>query len=517
MQELLTRLFGYISGLWRFRWFGLVVVWLVAVGGWIWVSQIPEKYESRARVYIDTNSLLRPLLRGLTIAPNINQRVALMSRTLLARPNLEKLMRMADLDLAITTDEQKEKVLKSLENGVQLSVDRGNAALYSISYVHRDRDTAQKIVRSLITVFIESTLGESRSDGAGAQLFIDDQIKDYEQRLIEAEARLADFKQRHAGQLPGENGGYYQRLEAARSQLKDVSLQLREMENRRQEIRRQLEDLGNEEPEFGFAEYDEMQGSSLYDSRIQGLESQLDNLLLRYTERHPEVTQLQALIAELEVRRQEEIERRMEEESFSNTDMKSSPVYQQMRAMLSEAEARVAELRVRAGEYTQRVADLNEAIGKVPLIEAELKQLDRDYGIISRQHSQLLASRESAHLTEKVEEDGSNVKFRVIDPPFTPLKPTEPNKLILNSAVLVVAIGVGFGLAFLLSLFKPLVNSRYALSELTGLPVLGSVSLVKSATRKRKELKETLAFSLSLFGLLIAFGALNYLPTLGLI
>ncbi len=99
MQELIAQIFGYLLGIWRFRWLALFVAWGIALAGWGFVAQMPDKYRASARVHVDTNSVLRPLLQGLAIQPNIDQRVALMSKTLLTRPNLEKLMRMADLDI----------------------------------------------------------------------------------------------------------------------------------------------------------------------------------------------------------------------------------------------------------------------------------------------------------------------------------------------------------------------------------------------------------------------------------
>ncbi len=101
MQELLAQLFSIVWGVWRHRWLSLATAWAVAVAGWIWVWQLPEAYVASARVYVDTNTLLKPLLEGLTIQPNTQDRILLLSRTLLSRPNLEKLMRMTDLDLVL--------------------------------------------------------------------------------------------------------------------------------------------------------------------------------------------------------------------------------------------------------------------------------------------------------------------------------------------------------------------------------------------------------------------------------
>jgi polysaccharide chain length determinant protein (PEP-CTERM system associated) len=487
MRELLEQITEYLRGVWRFRWVALAAAWGLAIVGWIGVAQLPDKYEATARLHVDSNSILGPLLRGLAIQPDVGQRVALMSKTLLNRPNMEKLMRMVDLDLRIRNDQDKETLITELRENIKLAGQRTNASLYSISYTHSDRLVAQRVVQSLISIFIESALGDKRKDSAGAQEFLETQIVEYEVRLAEAEARLADFKRRYVGTMPGEQGGYYQRLEIAKGQLSTAQLELREAENRRAEIKRQL---AGEEPVFLSGEAEDFGIPSSVDQRIQGLQSRLDELLLKYTDRHPDVIEIKAILATLEAERKLELEARQAELSASPSQvggLQTSPVYQQMRTMLSEAEARVAELRVRADEYAKRATELEEKVDQIPLIEAELQQLNRDYNAVAQQHAALLKRRESAHLSEKAEQDASEVKFRVIDPPFVPLQPSQPNKLLLNSAVFIGSLMVGIGLALLSSLIRPVFYSRGALNRITGLPVLGSVAFVLSNAQKRKQ------------------------------
>ena len=193
MQEILAQVFSYVWGVWRRRWLALGVAWLVAIAGWAWVWQLPESYVASARVYVDTNTVLRPLLQGLAVQPNVESRIGLLSRTLLSRPNLEKLMRMTDLDLQVTTAREKDKLLSDLSKSVRLNANRKDRSLYSISVTDPDRDTAKRIAQALITVFIESSLSGKREDSSGAQDFLNEQIKEYEARLIAAETRSANF------------------------------------------------------------------------------------------------------------------------------------------------------------------------------------------------------------------------------------------------------------------------------------------------------------------------------------
>ena len=499
MHEVLSLVFTYVWGAWRYRWLALVISWAVALGGWVWVWQMPESYVAKARVYVDTNTVLRPLLRGIAIQPDIDERIALMSRTLLSRPNLEKLMRMTDLDLEVNTDEEKEELLSDLGSSISLGGDSANTSLYYISVKNEDRNTARRIAQALITVFIESSLGDKRTDSTSAQSFLDQQIADYEQRLIAAEARLARFKQENVNLLPGGGADYYGALQSARADLSRAQLALREMQNRQQELEKQLRGEGS-------ALMSSSNNTPL-DERIQSLQVRRDALLTAYTEKHPEVRQITGLIEELKAEKELQMEQFREDPS--GAALSDAPMYQGMRSMLAEAEANVAELNVRVAEFQQRVTALEEKVNDIPEIEAHMKQLNRDYEVVSRKHQTLLEKRESAQISEDMEHNASDVVFRVIDPPFVPSTPSEPNKVMLNGAVLVMALGVGAGVAVLLFLLSPVIGAPQMVINSTGLPLLGTVTLNQPPEQKRRELYGVLTFSVLTVGLILVYVTLS--------
>lgn len=500
MQEALIQLYSYVLGVWRYRWTALALAWLVALGGWAYVWQMPEAYVATARVQVDTNSVLRPLMRGIAITPNVTQRINLLSRTLLNRPNLETLARMTDLDLQVTTDGQQEALIERLRKSIRLGAVRGNANLYSISVVDPERDNARRITQSLLTIFIESSLNDKRQDSSDAESFLEMQIAQSDARLMEAEGRLAVFKQKNVDVLPGARGDYYSRLQSAQGDLSKAQLSLREATNRRDELRRQI---NGEEPVF-------MGGGGTvagtpFDARIQALAAQRDQLLSRYTEKHPEVRQIDRLIEELGAEREARLTAMPEGDFAGAAALSGSPVYQGMRSMLAETEALIAELDVRVDEYERRVTTLAEKVNAIPEVEAHLKQLDRDYGVLSNQHREMLERREEARLGGDVQNSAGDVNFRVIDPPFVPLKPGEPDKILLNIGVLFVALGAGVAVALLLSLLKPLVNDARLLTLTTGLPLLGSVTLAKSPQEKRRDRWRLVGFAAGAACLLLVF------------
>ncbi len=309
MQEILAQVFSYLWGAWRHRWVALGLAWVIAIGGWIWVWQLPESYVASARVYVDTNSLLGPLLSGLTIQPESEDRIALLSRTLLSRPNLEKLMRMTDLDLQVTTANEKEKMLSDLGRSISLSGGQLDKSLYSISVRDPDRETAGRIAQALITVFIESSLTGTREDTSGSLSFVDAQIKEDEARLIEAQNRIANFKQENFSIL-GTPGGYYENLKSERAKLEDARLTLKEEENREVELQRQIE---GEDPLYDplfVAEAPSiipkksaggapLRTMTQLDGQIAMVQENLNELQIKYTDRHPEVRQMVSMLDEL--------------------------------------------------------------------------------------------------------------------------------------------------------------------------------------------------------------------------
>jgi polysaccharide chain length determinant protein (PEP-CTERM system associated) len=235
MYEVWGQFVEQLSGMWRFRWCALAVAWCLALVGWAWVYALPNIYSASARVHVDTESALRPLLRGLAIETNIQDQLNFMTRALLSRPQLEKVARETDLDLRAQTPRQMEEIIDTLQRKIQIAGD-GRSSIYTISYEDADRGLAQAIVQTLLDTFVENSLGSKRTDSSTAQRFLEDQIRDYEQRLSQAEARLADFKKKNVGMMPGEGGDYYARLQTDSDQLATLRADLRLAQERRDQL-----------------------------------------------------------------------------------------------------------------------------------------------------------------------------------------------------------------------------------------------------------------------------------------
>src|SRR6185312_8660013 len=211
MKETLGHLLMQVRGAWRFRWYALAMAWALALVGWAVVVALPNVYVAQTRVYVDSDSVLKPLLNGLAVNTDVKSRVAMMARVIMGRPHLERVARETGLAARAHTPEAMESLIDSLAKNVTLD---GNNDAYTLRYADHDPAMAQRVVQHLFDAFEEDTLGVKRADSGSAQQFLETQIQDYQSRLRTAESRLADFKQKNVGLLPGhESGDYFTRLQ----------------------------------------------------------------------------------------------------------------------------------------------------------------------------------------------------------------------------------------------------------------------------------------------------------------
>jgi len=507
MQEVLVQIYSYLRGIWKRRWPMLLMAWFICLVGWTFVLKMPDQYSSSAKVYVDTQSVLQPLLRGIAMQSNVSQQVQLMTKTLFSRPNLEKAARMTDLDLNVRDEQEMDDLLNSLLGRVKLG-GGGRQNIYTISFDDEDPEMAKKVVQSFLTIFVESSLGSSRKDGDVAQKFIDEQIKDYELRLLEAEERVKEFKQRNVAMMPGSGGDYFNQLKSASTALAMNQDRLSEVTKRRDELKRQM--LG-EEPTFGLAPSANIFSGGLahpLDGRIADMEKRRDELLLKYTEKHPDVVSLTDTMSRLKEQRQQEMDEVKADmpEAVSASPLQQNPVFQQLKISLGQAEAEMAALNERVEKAKKDVKRLESLVDTIPAVEAEMKRLNRDYNIVKSNYEQLLSRRESAHMSQQAEATGDSVKFKVIEPPRVPLQPTGPNRPLFLSVVMLAAMAAGIAMAFFISQLKQTFDTRISLRDATQLPVLGSVAMEWTPVQRMKLRVETAVFmAMACFLLLVYF------------
>lgn len=471
------------------RWLALLCGIVICAVGWTYVKSMPDQYRAETRVYLDTQSVLNAILEGLAVDSQAREHAAqVMQRTLVARPNLEKVIGETDLNLGIKNEADMEKTISSLESNINISTDalvrsrEGGSNMYRISYTNQDPQLAKSVVDVLLNIFVENILGSSRKDTFQAQAFLDEQIELYEQKQREAEQKLKAFKQEHAGVMPQDDVSYYNRVTQLESNIEETQLALQEAENRVASLRGQINSIVSSAKNSQSIDV----VRTPLEIRIDEMEQRLSELLLQYTEQHPDVINTRHVLGQLREQQVEQETQQSENPGSVSNEVLNSTAYQELSVLLGEAESRASALRTRLETYRRTRQQMEAKLNNLPEVEAELASLNRDYEITKSIYEDLVKRRESSQLASRAEQSGDELQFRIIEPPRLPLKPFSPDRIILTTMVMIAGILGGIGIALLYEQVRPTFYTRQQVENKLELPILGSVPMYWSEWEKTK-------------------------------
>ena len=497
MESLSTTVFQYLHAIWRRKWMTAFAAWAICIVGWTVIAMMPSKYESSARVYVDGDGLLGPLLRGIAVQVDPAQQLDVLQRTLLSRPNLEELIRMADLGAGAKTTADKEALIRSLPDAITIKPQTKN--LFTISYDDSNPTTARNVVQSLLTIFAENTTGQTREQMDNAQRFLNDQIAGYEQQLRAAEQRRADFRAQHLDVFAG--AGATQELQNARQRVADANAQLQDAIARRDALKAELGQLPQSTTLSGG------QAVTVAGPLAQQLaddRAKLAQLETQFTDKYPDVVALKSQIADLENRLNGE---RAGGGTTGSRILVTNGVYEQVQVQLVEQQSQLASLQQRIDQAKADVKRLEALAETAPGIEAQAQDIDRNYDVLKKNYDELLTRREATNLSQAADNRADQLQFRVVDAPQVPLTPIAPNRPVLFSAVLIAGVLGGLLLPVMLAQIDRSFASLQRLRGL-GLPVVGGVSYVTTARTRGQATLETAGFGTAAFALLMLYAVL---------
>ncbi len=483
------------------RWLALAAMAAVALLSAIAIALLHDRYQATARVYVDTQTVLKPLMQSLTFQPDIDQQVSMLARTLISRPNVEKLVADPALQLEGATPAAHEHIVTGLMNDIKI-VPSGAGNLYDISYRGTSPERARRLVEATVGLFVDSGAGDKKRDSQEAGRFIDQQIQIYEGKLVDTENRLKDFKVRNFGVTGVSNQDYFARVSALTEEVSKLRVDLNAAEQSRDSYRREL---SAENPQLPLEFAGSLGGGDVDGTaRIEEQRKVLDDLLRRYTDEHPDVVNARRVLAQLEADAQRKKREQLELVRSGRADSAAtSPVYQKLRISMAESEAQVASLRSQLTAKQALLDQVRADAGRQPQAEAELVQLNRDYDIIRKNYDQMVARRESAALGVKLDESSQLAEFRVVEPPRVLPSPVFPSRLQLALIAVVLSLAAGLGAAIAADMIWPTYDDKESLRRHSGRPVLGSLSMLMTASALARRRTEVLRFALA-FGLLLA-------------
>ena len=448
-----------IHSVWNRRWLALAVAWGVCIIGWLVVAMIPNKYESKAQIQVQTQSMLSTQVG---IDPQAQRKsIQQLQQTLTSSTNLEKVVRGTDLGSTIASDGELAGKIEGLRANIEVKAEQDD--FFAITAKQPSPKLARDIVQKLIDVAEEDNIAGDRKETGQTLRFLDAQIEARQKALQESEAKRVAYEAQNLGLLPGV-GSVSQRMEASRAELSQIESQLIQARSSLAALNGQLAGTPStlNSPSMG--------GGGGAPSALGQAQGELASMRARgFTDSHPDVIAMKNQVAALRASGGGG-------SSGGGGYKTPNPAYSSLQSMRTERDASATALQARKSAIQADMAQLAAKQTAEPGVAAEYQRINRDYEVQKAQYDKLVGDRDNVSLRGQVETQTDAVQFKVVKTPSLSNVPAAPNRPLLLAAVLIAGLGAGVGAAFALGHLQTSYPTAAKLERASGLPVIGSIS-----------------------------------------
>jgi polysaccharide chain length determinant protein (PEP-CTERM system associated) len=502
----------------RGRWFLIVPLCITLTLGLGKTLTSNKIYEAGTMILVQPQRVPTSYIKSV-VSSTIGERIGTISQQVLSRSNLEQIIDQFGLYEDSPGMYQEDKI-ESLRKRIKVKIEqsRGGSEAFSIFFTGNEPQRVMRIANTLASYFMDENLKVREAQAIGTSEFLDSELEKTKKRLVEKEQNLAAFRAKYLGGLPDELDSNLRTLDRMQKQVTDKAMMLREVNTSISQLDSQISSMKATQKDFGSGGGDFLNldgfGDGENDAELQAVQEKYEALLLRYTEKHPDVKRLKKIIEKLKAKKEEaEKQPSGDSEDPLLPDMDwdpMAPLKTQRAQLAAEAEnvkSEVSALQEKMKIYQQRVEE-------TPKRELELQALKRDYKNIQDVYNSLLDRKLEAELSVNMEKKQKGEQFRILDHARLPEKPISPNVKLMF--LLSIAGGLGLGAAILvlkeLLTFSVIRRDDQIETELK-LPILASIPpLEKPGDRKKQKLEWVMFICCCSYGavFLAFFAILNY-------
>lgn len=458
----------------------------------------PKTYVASTTILASSSDIIQPLLEGRAVATEVTDRAGMARQVIFSRKILEGALERGGWLAANPSPVMRDRLMEQIRDRTTITSPRPD--LIQITYRDSDPQRTFELTQLFATKFIEESKATKERESREAFEFIEGQVQDYHAKLTGAEDGLLKYRSEHADAQSGSATDSNARIGALRTQVEQARMNLMEQQSREAALIAQLS---------GESEVTAVQTrSGLYRAQLIELQSQLDQLLLTYTEQYPDVIRVRMQMKDIQRQLEEEEARRSSgvssgQSPFDNAQF--NPLYQELKQRLAELRREIAANRSRMSTSESMLNAELDRSRRIAASEGALAELTRDYEVNRDIYQDLLRRRENARVSMVMDQEQRGLTFRIQDPAILPLRPSGLRLAHFAAAGLALAVMIPFGLLFALIRFDPRVRSARQLERATGLIVLATVPVyATSRERLRNRARGVFAF-LMVAGVLAAF------------
>ncbi len=471
------------------------VIALIALG--IGLFMLPRKYMATTSVIAQESDILQPLLANRAVSTQAVDRTGLAKQVIFSPKVMHQLLEIGGWMKARPSLAMQDRLIEQLRDRTDVKNARKN--LVQITYNDNDPERTYKVTSAMADLLIEESLASKERESREAYEFIDKQVKDYHDKLTEAEDNLQAYRSENADAQPGSATDVNSRIGALRTQVEQTRMSLMELRSREEALTAQL---------TGESAVTSVQTrETLYRTQLLDLQNQLDTLLLSYTDKHPDVIRIRHQMADIQtVMKQEEQRRNQPRTGDEASEARVNPLYQELRSRLAETRREIAAIQSRMGASEGLLGDELGRSRRIAASESTLAELTRDYEVNRDIYQDMLRRRENARVSMEMDRERRGLTMRIQDPAQMPVRPSGLRFMHFALGGLVAAIGAPLGLLFLFARFDPRVRSPSQLDRQGHYALLTVVPRYRTPRDRRREFMRMAISASIVCAVILAYG-----------
>jgi len=448
-----------------------VSVWAVACAlAWL----LPPRYRSQASILIE-----KPKVPKQYVVPNIEsdpeQQMQTLSQQILSRSRLQGIIN--DLHLytgrlaALIPGDPVDQMRKDIQIDLTQTTSKPPELIgFTISYTGTDPKTVQKVTSRLTSLFIEENLQAREQQSEGTTGFLGKELEDARAGLEEQTKKIKAFKAQYIGQLPGELQSNLQILSGMQMRLQQANEGLNRSEQQRLYLTSLLSAYKDSPSMANTGAQNAIAAATDPDTQIARLKSQLADLKSRYTDKHPEVLQI-----EDEIAKAEKLKAEMNKDVSDESGLPVARGVAELKSQLKGTELDIENRKKEIVHMQAAMQGYEDRLKGTPMREQQLADLTRDFDQSRKNYDALLAKKDDSAMATNLEKAQQGEQFAILDPPTFPVNPYFPNRLLVTLGGLAVGLGAAFGSAFTREALDDRIHVDKEVGTLSKMPILVTI------------------------------------------
>jgi len=494
----------------RRRWYIILPFIAAMIAGMYYTATLKKIYEARTLILIQAQRVPENYVQSI-VDSDTSSRINTLSQQILSRTNLEKIIK--DFDLFVGPGYENvfmEEKIEYLRRKISIDItrDRRGADAFSITYQGTQPEKVMKVANGLSTYFIDENLKAREAQAFGTSDFLDEELNNMRLKLEEVEEVLKQYRSRYMGELPEQLETNLRILDRLQEQLTTRQQSLREDKAQLLLIENQIQNLQKQD----VAQIEDAVVVPAQPSEFDRLKQQLADLKARYTDKHPDVVNLEKAIAELEGSQPQDTAGE-EQDVPTEPVVRTNPLIAEYMQQRLEVQRNIQIVEAEIADATSQIKFYQNRVENTPKREQELLSLRRDYQNIQTSYNSVLSRKLESDISVNMEKKQKGEQFRIVDNARLPEIPINADMKKLFILFIAAGLGIGGGIIFLLEYLDSSFRKPEDLEGLLELPVLCTVpKLIHPKEKRMRMLNQVFSFIFTgvSFVLLAGFAVLTF-------